>query len=510
MRCKWERPGRGLSGSFSRLSLYIMLSGWLSFGVYVFIAFSHLDTPNFQTLLDHFLSTEQEGIRFRAFAFFSPLIMTIIGFLVNEKEKLLRETLSSTRSLAMINEEILDYNERLEHEIHERVQAEEKLRKSEERYRSLVESTEDSVYLVDRDCRYLFINRRHQARLGVAGESYRHRTYRDYHSEEEARWFAGKVGEVFSTGRAIRFEHQSSRDGRYFLLTMSPVRKPSGDMEAVNIISKNITELKEMEKQLRMLTLTDELTGLHNRRGFYTLAEHQLNIVNRTGRGIYVLYIDVNNLKEINDRHGHEEGDRLLADTAGILRENFRSSDLIARIGGDEFVILPVDKEDCAAGVIGMRLKERLDEYNRCRGREGYLSLSVGMAYYDPAKPCSLDQLLRAADRSMYEKKLEARQECPSSMQTYLLFGEFLLEKELITLDDISRARELQKRHNVLVRDLARERGSLTEEDIEQMMNYQDDHLYFGEALVKLGVMSEERLAENLSRFESIKTRQRV
>jgi diguanylate cyclase (GGDEF)-like protein/PAS domain S-box-containing protein len=473
----------------------------------VFIAFSHLDSPDFQTLMDHFLSTEQSGIRFRAFVFFSPLIMTVIGFLVNEKEKLLRETLFSRRSLAVRNEEILDYSERLEHEIHERVQAEEKLRKSEERYRSLVESTEDSVYLVDRDCRYLFINQKHQARMDVAGEEYRDRTYRDFHSEDETLWFAGKVGEVFSAGRAIRFEHQSRRDGRYFLLTMSPVRKPSGEIEAVNVISKNITELKEMEKQLRTLTLTDELTGLHNRRGFYALAGHQLNIVNRTGRGIYVLYIDVNNLKEINDRHGHEEGDRLLADTAGILRENFRSSDLIARIGGDEFVIMPVEKEDCGAGVIGMRLQERLDEYNGHRGREGYLSLSVGMAYYDPAEPCSVDELLRAADRSMYEKKFEARRECPSSGQPYLLFGEFLLKRRLITLDDISRARELQKRHNVLVRDLARERGSLKEEDIEQMMDYQEDHLYFGEALVKLGIMSDECLAENLSRFESIKTR---
>jgi diguanylate cyclase (GGDEF)-like protein/PAS domain S-box-containing protein len=381
MRCVRERSGSELSGAFSRLSLYIILSGWLSFGVYAFIAFSHLDSLNGELLLNHFFSTEQSGIRFRAFVFFSPLITTIIGFLVNEKEKLLKEALFSKRSLAMMTEEMLDYNERLEHEIHERMQAEEKLRKSEERYRSLVESTEDSVYLVDENCRYLFVNEKHQACMGVTGEDYRNRTYRDFHSAEESLWFAGKVDEVFSTGRAMRFEHQSSRDGKCFLLTMSPVRNPSGDIEAVNVISKNIAERKEMEEQLLTLTLTDELTSLYNRRGFYTLAKHQLNVVNRTGRGIYVLYIDVNNLKEINDRYGHEEGDRLLADTASILRENFRSSNLIARIGGDEFVIMPVDREECNAGVIGMRLQKRLDEYNANRGREGYLSLSVGMAY---------------------------------------------------------------------------------------------------------------------------------
>jgi hypothetical protein len=107
----------------------------------------------------------------------------------------------------------------------------------------------------------------------------------------------------------------------------------------------------------------------------------------------------------------------------------------------------------------------------------------------------------------MYEKKLEAQKGCLPSGQTYLLFGEFLLKKKLITLDDISHARELQKRHNVLIRELAQKRGSLKEQDIEQMMAYQDNHLYFGEALVKLGVMSEKRLSENLTDFEKLKVR---
>ncbi len=96
----------------------------------------------------------------------------------------------------------------------------------------------------------------------------------------------------------------------------------------------------EGQEQTRGLLLTDDLTGLLNRRGLFALAEHQLKIAKRNKKGIYILYADLDDLKEINDVHGHIEGDQALVEIANILRKNYREADISARVGGDEFVVL--------------------------------------------------------------------------------------------------------------------------------------------------------------------------
>src|SRR4030042_4829587 len=96
----------------------------------------------------------------------------------------------------------------------------------------------------------------------------------------------------------------------------------------------------KVQKRIRSMLVTDELTGLYNRRGFFTFAEQEIKLANRLRRELYLLYADLDNLKEINDSFGHMEGDSVLIETAKILRETFRQSDIIARIGGDEFVAI--------------------------------------------------------------------------------------------------------------------------------------------------------------------------
>ncbi len=128
--------------------------------------------------------------------------------------------------------------------------AEEELRRSEEEYCSLMESTEDSVYMVSRDCRYLFISDKHLSRLGLSIDKVRGRGYDDFHSEEETKEFAEKVEEVFETGKSAQYEHRSRRDGKYFLRTLSPVKDSEGRATAVTVISKDITELKRREEEV--------------------------------------------------------------------------------------------------------------------------------------------------------------------------------------------------------------------------------------------------------------------
>lgn len=284
-------------------------------------------------------------------------------------------------------------------------EAQETLLKSEARYRALVESTEDSIYLVNRQYCYIFMNQKHLARLGYSTEEFFGRPYSEFHAEEETHNFEAAVDEVFAMGKSIQQEHQSKGDNVYFLRTLSPVRDKDGTITAVMIISKQISERKKIEEALRKLSLTDELTGVYNRRGFMTLAAQQIKIANRLKRELLLISTDLDDLKVINDTMGHNEGDQALLDAVSILQETFRSSDIIARIGGDEFVILQIRIPDDTLSASIDRLQETLGKHNLQSKKPYKLSLSLGSVVYNPADATSLEQLLAEADVKMYEHK---------------------------------------------------------------------------------------------------------
>jgi len=163
--------------------------------------------------------------------------------------------------------------------------------------------------------------------------------------------------------------------------------------------------LQRSEEELRKLSFIDELTGLYNRRGFLTVAVQQLKISHRTKEELLLFFADLDGMKWINDKLGHDEGDRALTDTAKILKDTFRESDFIGRMGGDEFTILATATEKNYAEIITRRLKERLDFYNAKKDHKYELSLSIGMASYNPESPISIDDMLAHADKLMYEQK---------------------------------------------------------------------------------------------------------
>jgi diguanylate cyclase (GGDEF)-like protein/PAS domain S-box-containing protein len=290
-----------------------------------------------------------------------------------------------------------------------RKEAEHAIQESEARYRSLVESTEDSIYLLDRDFRYIFINKQHLTRLGVTQKEILGKPYSTFHTEDETSDLVEKVMYVFTTEGSTQHEHRSRRDGKHFLRTLSPVRDADGSIIAVTVISKDIAKLKRMEDELRTLSLTDELTGLYNRRGLVALGEQQLNVADRLMKRVLVFYADLDGLKKVNDSFGHQEGDRLLVATAKILRDVFRKSDIVSRIGGDEFVCMTVDVGDQEAGRILSRLQEKIDGLNAAGDRQYRLSVTVGTTYYDPEAPTTLDDLIKRADSAMYELKRQKR-----------------------------------------------------------------------------------------------------
>jgi diguanylate cyclase (GGDEF)-like protein len=160
-----------------------------------------------------------------------------------------------------------------------------------------------------------------------------------------------------------------------------------------------------LEEKLQAISITDELTGLYNRRGFFVLSQQQLKLAKRTKENALLFFADLDKLKWINDTIGHQEGDMALFETARVLKETFRESDIVARMGGDEFAVLAIDINDETAKILLGRLQASIDAYNALETRKYALSLSVGMARYDPQNPVSLDVLISRADTLMYEEK---------------------------------------------------------------------------------------------------------
>jgi diguanylate cyclase (GGDEF)-like protein len=159
-----------------------------------------------------------------------------------------------------------------------------------------------------------------------------------------------------------------------------------------------------LQAELGNLAITDELTGLYNRRGFMALAERQWKLGRRSGRGMLLFVMDVDHLKHINDSFGHLEGDRALKRTAEVLEQTFRDSDVVARLGGDEFGVLAIEASGHSEATIKARLLECLKS-NNAKESPYQISLSLGLARFDAAGRTSIGELMAKADQAMYEHK---------------------------------------------------------------------------------------------------------
>lgn len=199
-------------------------------------------------------------------------------------------------------------------------------------------------------------------------------------------------------------------DGTLFdgALTLAPIKGPAGEVIGVSVIGRDVTEARRAE-ELRQMALTDELTGLSNRRAFIAMAEKKSHEAIRDGKSFTVLFIDLNGLKNINDTLGHQEGDAAIADAGAILRSTFRDTDVLARLGGDEFAaLLPKERGSGTESPIA-RLQAMTDIHNMQAGRTYKVAMSVGTATFDPANPVPIDELLEQADAAMYEHKVTGR-----------------------------------------------------------------------------------------------------
>jgi diguanylate cyclase (GGDEF)-like protein len=164
-------------------------------------------------------------------------------------------------------------------------------------------------------------------------------------------------------------------------------------------------ERNRLLKEVKHLSLKDELTGFYNRRGFFTVGEQQLKIAERMEKNLLVLYIDVDGLKQCNDTWGHRKGDELLRRVARVLNRTFRESDVVGRLGGDEFAVLSLDATADSSEALMARLARNIEIENAGEVSPCRVGVSVGISMSVPLQGTWLGDLVKQADEKMYAEK---------------------------------------------------------------------------------------------------------
>ena len=293
---------------------------------------------------------------------------------------------------------------------------------------TLMEHIPDQIYFKDAKSRFVRISRALAARLGLGDPADAvGKTDFDFFAREHAQKAFADEQRLLETGELLIGieERETWQDGReaWVSTTKVPLRDRTGRVVGLFGISRDVTDkkldelrlveqaaqLKEQARTLEELTLLDELTGLNSRRGLQAVGEQVLYSARRAGTPVALLFIDVDDLKQINDTLGHAAGDDALRAIAHVIRESIRADDVAARIGGDEFCVLLLDQ----VGQAVERVRERIAAGAEAAGAERSLpfalSATIGACEVDARTPGSLAQLLERADSLMYEQKRQRR-----------------------------------------------------------------------------------------------------
>jgi diguanylate cyclase (GGDEF)-like protein/PAS domain S-box-containing protein len=272
--------------------------------------------------------------------------------------------------------------------------------------RSLFESNIDALMTTDPFGIITDVNKQMEALTECTRDELIGSPFMSYFTDPESAETSIKL--VLNKGTITNYELTArSRDGRETAVSYNATTlyDRARKLQGVFAAARDITDRKRMEDEIIGLSLTDELTSLNNRRGFNLLAEQEMKLAKRIKRDMLLFFSDVDKLKVINDSLGHAQGDAALKEVADILKETFREGDIIARIGGDEFVILALDASMESAEILTDRIQATLKRRNQQGDQIYQLSISIGIARYDSEAPCTISELIAQADGLMYHQK---------------------------------------------------------------------------------------------------------
>ena len=293
------------------------------------------------------------------------------------------------------------YIEELELALQERDSA---LRASEERYRALVELSPDAI-AVHREGELLFINPAGARLLGaedpneLIGVSLADCLVEQDTTERERLISTDTGNSTFET-------RLRKRDGEEIDVEMSARPITYADEAAWQIVLRDITARKQMESELRRLATTDQLTGIFNRPHFESLLGKAISQAARYGRRFAVLMFDIDHFKRVNDEFGHDAGDRILCRVVDCMGQRLRDSDVFARWGGEEFVILAPEIDDATAERLANELLQTLRESVTTEAT-GPITASFGIAVYRPGE--TRERLFKRLDEALYRAKRGGR-----------------------------------------------------------------------------------------------------
>lgn len=271
-----------------------------------------------------------------------------------------------------------------------------------------MEATSDTVLITDTSGDIVYVNNAFEQQTGYKREDVIGKNPRLLKSGEHGAEFYAKLWKKISSGKTFRatFTERAS-DGRYFHQeqTITPVKTRDGTITHYVATGKDITKRVEMEHELQRLATTDKLTGINNRLRFEQLLEHELERGERYRRRLSLIMFDIDHFKIVNDTHGHEAGDHVLQELSRVVEEKLRSSDVFARWGGEEFMVLTPETDIQGATELAERLRSAIAEHDF--GKPGPISASFGVA------ACQNDDtvrsLARRADKALYRAKDKGR-----------------------------------------------------------------------------------------------------
>lgn len=274
-----------------------------------------------------------------------------------------------------------------------------------------IKSTNEGISISDAqlpDYPLIYVNEGFEKMTGYASEEIVGKNCRFLQKGDTDQPQLKKIHEALANATNCRVLLKNyKKDGTMFWneLNMSPIKNNEGTVTHYVGIQKNVTLQEENRQKIEFLSLHDHLTGLLNRHGLDVEVDRFYAWANRSNQNIVVIMMDLNNFKKLNDTQGHQVGDSVLTSYAHALQKNFRKNDLIARIGGDEFMVLTAMDPDLSEGEINDKMTETMKSIESNQALSKHVSISFGLACSDGKPIDDLDNIMNIADKKMYEMK---------------------------------------------------------------------------------------------------------